>query len=268
MSDWVVVPALDEARDQLNDRFPDRDKSSDGSIGDTAHQGTSSSHNPDKTGTPEFRDGDSKNEVRARDFDADLRDPDGVTMEQVVQLWVTLARQGVLWWVRYIIYNGRIWHKRDGYVTRAYTGSNDHSKHCHVNNDFTQEADEVRGTNWHLLELGAPAPKPPATPAKLAVDNELGPKTIRRWQEIMGTTPDGVIDEEDSQLVRAVQKHLKETVDRNLVIDGQGIRQDGRTYKTVFALQRYLKSPVDGKMSVPKSLVVGALQRRLNEGRF
>lgn len=102
----------------------------------------------------------------------------------------------------------------------------------------------------------------------LAVDNELGPKTIRRWQQVMGTTADGVIDAKDSQLVRAVQRWLKDRVDPSLKIDGQGIKQDGRTYKTVFALQRYLKSPIDGKMSVPKSLVVGALQRRLNEGHF
>lgn len=265
---WVAVPALVEGRDQLDERFPNREHGAEGFVGDLAHQSSASSHNPDKTGKPEYADGDSKDEVRAWDADRDLNDPDGVSMEMVVQHMVTLARAGVLWWIRYIIYNGRIWHKRDGYVTRTYTGSNKHTDHVHVNNDFTQEADEVRGTNWQFRDLGAPTPKPPAIPAKLAVDNELGPKTIRRWQEIMGTTPDGVIDEEDSQLVRAVQKKLRDTVDRNLVIDGQGIRQDGRTYKTVFALQRYLKSPVDGKMSVPKSLVVGALQRRLNEGWF
>jgi murein L,D-transpeptidase YcbB/YkuD len=163
---WVVVPCLDEARDQLNARFPNRDKTSDGSIGDTRHQAGVSSHNPDRTGNPEYRDGDSKDEVRARDFDADLRDPAGVTMEQVVQLWVTLARRGVLWWVRYIIYKGRIWHKRDGFKTRVYTGSNPHDKHVHVNSDFSQAADTVTGTNWHLDDLkGAPKPKPAPNPA-------------------------------------------------------------------------------------------------------
>lgn len=160
---WVVVPNLNEARDQLDRRFPNRDRTSDGSIGDTRHQTSPSSHNPDRSGNPEYRDGDSLDEVRARDFDADLRDPGGVTMEQVVQHWVTLARQGVLWWVRYIIFNGRIWHRRDGFKTHAYTGSNKHDKHCHVNSDFTQAADTVTGTDWHLDQLGKPAPKPPAT---------------------------------------------------------------------------------------------------------
>ncbi len=262
-----AVPALVEGRDQLDARFPNREHGAEGFEGDAAHQGSPSSHNADKTGNPEYRDGDAKDEVRAWDADRDLKDPGGTTMEQVVQHMITLARAGVLWWIRYIIYNGRIWHRRDGFVTRVYTGSNQHGDHCHVNNDFTQAADEVRGTNWRFGDLGAPPPRV-NTPEKLAVDDELGPKTIRRWQEVMKTTPDGKIDPVNSQLVRAVQKHLKETVDRNLVIDGQGIKQDGHTYKTVFALQRYLKSPVDGKMSVPKSLVVGALQRRLNENRF
>ncbi|NYT96330.1 peptidoglycan-binding protein [Salinispora sp. H7-4] len=159
---WTVVPNLDEARDQLNRRFPDRDTRSDGSIGDTSHQRYPSSHNPDRTGRPEYRDGDQLDEVRARDFDADLHDPGGVTMEQVVQLWVTLARSGALWWVRYIIYQGRIWHRRHNFATRAYTGSNRHTTHCHVNSDFTQAADTVRRTDWQLDQLAGTAPVRPA----------------------------------------------------------------------------------------------------------
>lgn len=179
---WTVVPNLDEARDQLNERFPGRDTRSDGSIGDTAHQRYPSSHNPDRTGRPEYRDGDSRDEVRARDFDADLRDPDGVTMEQVVQLWVTLARSGALWWVRYIIYQGRIWHRRHGFATHTYTGSNRHTTHCHVNSDFTQAADTVRGTNWRLDQLGGTPPAPvrpapgPAVAFPLPTGHYFGPR--------------------------------------------------------------------------------------------
>lgn len=167
---WIVVPNLLEGRDQLNRRFPNRDKGAEGTIGDTDHKASPSSHNPDRTGSPEFRDGDSLDEVRAADFDKDLNHP-GVTMEQVVQLWVKLARAGVLWWVRYIIFNGRIWHRHEGFATRVYTGSNNHADHVHVNSDYTQAADEVRGTNWRLYELGtqpstpAPAPQPSGRPA-------------------------------------------------------------------------------------------------------
>lgn len=264
---WVVVPNLDELKDQLNARFPNRDKRSDGTIGDTSHQASASSHNPDRTGSPEFRDGDSKDEVRARDIDKDLND--SVTMEQLVQHWVNLARQGRLWWVRYIIFNGRIWHKRDGYVTRTYTGSNKHGDHVHMNSDFTQDADEVRGTNWGLSEIGGTPVNNPSNPGgQLDVDGELGPRTISKWQRVMGTPVDGVITPGNSDLVRAVQRKLKATVNNNLVVDGDGIYQNNRRYKTAEALQRYLGSPVDGIISAPVSLVVKALQRRLNEDRF
>lgn len=163
---WQVVPSLLEVKEQLDKRFPKRDKKSDGTIGNLAHQNSPSSHNPDKTGKPEHRDGDSKDEVRARDIDKDLNATDGVVMEDVVQLWVKLARAGVLWWIRYIIYNGRIWHTSDGFKTRTYTGSNKHTEHVHVTTDFTQKADEVTGTNWHLNDLKKPTPpkpKPPTT---------------------------------------------------------------------------------------------------------
>jgi len=267
---WVVVPNLDEARDQLNARFPNRGKSSDGSIGDIAHQVSSSSHNPDLTGLPEYRDGDTIDEVRARDFDKNLNDAAGVTMEDVVQLWVKLARSGQLWWIRYMIYKRRIWHKRDNYVTRVYTGSNPHDDHLHLNSDFTQAADTIRGTNWYLSALSGTPSVPPVInpPDSLIVDGSLGPKTISRWQRFMRTPVDGIISHPNSALVRAVQTRLKATVDRNLVIDGFGIEQNGHRYKTVGALQRYLGSPVDEIMSYPESLVVKALQRRLNENRF
>lgn len=161
---WIVVPPLVEVKEQLDKRFPKRDKKTDGTIGNLAHQGSPSSHNPDRTGNPEHRDGDSKDEVRARDIDKDLNDAGGVVMEDVVQLWVKLARAGVLWWVRYIIYNGRIWHKSDGFKTRVYTGSNQHEGHVHVTNDFTQKADEAKGTNWHLSDLKKPTTPKPTTP--------------------------------------------------------------------------------------------------------
>ena len=108
---------------------------------------------------------------------------------------------------------------------------------------------------------------PPAV-AQLVVNGVLDKATIKRWQQVMGTPVDGVITPGDSKLVRKVQERLKATVDGSLKVDGDGIYQNGKFYKTVAALQRYLKSPVDGRISEGRSQVVMALQRRLNEGRF
>lgn len=116
----------------------------------------------------------------------------------------------------------------------------------------------------------SPSPRPTPTPVTehIAVDGQLGPETISRWQHIMGTPVDGVISTPKSDLVVAVQRRLKATVDHRLEVDGSGIFQDGERYKTVGALQRYLKSPVDERISKGRSNVIVALQRRLNEGRF
>jgi hypothetical protein len=139
-----------------------------------------------------------------------------------------------------------------------YTGRKDEMHFEIVGNaaSVKRVASKIRGT-----QAG------PAT-AQLSVDGELGEKTIRRWQQIMKTPVDGKISASNSDLVRAVQQRLKDTVDRSIVVDGEGLAQDGKVTKTVGALQRYLKSPVDGKISKPTSEVVKALQRRLNEGRF
>ncbi|MFI5910927.1 glycoside hydrolase family 25 protein [Dactylosporangium sp. NPDC051541] len=113
-----------------------------------------------------------------------------------------------------------------------------------------------------------PAPKPSTG---LAVDGQLGPATVRRWQQVMGTVQDGVITQPPgrSSLVAAVQRHLNSHIGVGLTVDGQGIRQDGHTVSlTTRALQRYLGTPQDGVLSLPSSECVKALQRRLNEGRF
>lgn len=113
-----------------------------------------------------------------------------------------------------------------------------------------------------------PSPTQPAKPKELLVDGNLGEKTIRRWQEVMKTTVDGVIDEPKSELVLAVQRKLKMTVNHRQVLSGFGIKQDGVYRPTVANLQKYLKSPTDGVIDREKSQVIKALQRRLNENRF
>jgi hypothetical protein len=149
---WTVVPCLDALRDQLDLLAPGRDKSSDGSIGDTAHSARPSSHNPDRTGSPEYRDGDTADEIRARDFDKDLR-TENLSMLMVVRHLVEGGRSGRFWWIRYVIYQGVIYHKSYKFAARTYTGVNHHDEHAHVNSDFSQAADTVRGVAYHFEEI-------------------------------------------------------------------------------------------------------------------
>lgn len=123
-------------------------------------------------------------------------------------------------------------------------------------------------------------PTPTPAPAKqLVVDGALGRQTITRWQQIMGTVPDGVISAR-SMLTMAVQTHINAAGCRDqdgqaLAVDGKGIGPNvGARYpatgttRTITALQRYLAVTVDGYLTADKSATIRALQTRLNEGRF
>ena len=94
---------------------------------------------------------------------------------------------------------------------------------------------------------------------RLDVDGELGPKTISKWQAIVGTTVDGVISSPKSELIYWVQRYLADRVNHRLVADSEF------GPKTIGALQVYLGTPVTQRMD---PVTVKALQRRLNEGRF
>lgn len=118
-----------------------------------------------------------------------------------------------------------------------------------------------------------PTTPPPAPAAEaLDVDGDLGPKTITRWQQVMGTTVDGSISD-PSELVEAVQTALNNDGCRDydgnvLDVDGEGIVQDGNRYKTVYALQVRLGTTRDGRLDPGDSEAIRALQVRLNAGTF
>jgi hypothetical protein len=152
---WTLVPCLQEFREQINEVAPNRDKASDGVIGDYNHQKGDSSHNPDDTGRGNSEwdtDPDGKEEVRAVDIDIDFRQP-GITARRLVDHLLHYAKNGTFWWIRYIIYDGKIYSKSTGFAERDYRGSNPHDKHIHINSDFTQAADNKTGCNYRLREL-------------------------------------------------------------------------------------------------------------------
>jgi hypothetical protein len=228
-------------------------------IGDKPHQAQISDHNEDDTPgirTPQT-DADNVQEHRAVDvmlgpsFD---RSQANSLVKDLVSRPANTGR------VTLVIFDGYEYSKRTGF-TKVARSTDKHTDHVHVSG---LASDDDNTADWDLSAPGSH----PQVEDPLDVDGELGPNTIRKWQKVMGTTVDGKIDRDDSQLVRAVQEKLKATVDHRLVVDGQGIVQNGKFYKTVGALQRYLGSPVDGRLSVPKSQAVKALQRRLNENRF
>lgn len=142
---WVLTTSLAALRRDLNATFPSRDKASDGTIGDAAHQLETSGHNPDDTAgsKSEYIDADTKQEVRAFDADNDLRDPRGIDFQQVIDaiLRTPADRDRLM----YIIHRRKIWRKRTGWKQETYTGSSPHNEHGHFSGDPNQDEN---GAPW------------------------------------------------------------------------------------------------------------------------
>jgi hypothetical protein len=131
MSTWVLIPSLVSLRAAFDHECPDRDRASDGAVGDLAHQQESSDHNPDETGRTPSEDSDGVNEVHAIDVDDDLRRP-GWTMQMCVDAEV--AHQlalGASCPLQNIIYNRRIWSRSWGWTPHPYDGASPHTEHAH-----------------------------------------------------------------------------------------------------------------------------------------
>jgi len=154
---WVLTRNLQAFRDQMNYYFPNRDKTSDGTIGDYAHTQEKSGHNPDDTsqGNAEWdNDSDTKSEVRAIDIDSNTRDPD-VSMEDIFQHLRALGKsQGSKFPIRYIIYNKRIARASNNWAIEDYNGASAHTEHIHLSGQYSDSADE-NYYNYRLDELVA-----------------------------------------------------------------------------------------------------------------
>jgi len=152
---WVLTAGLNNLRSQVNARWPNRDKKSDGTIGDAAHQAESSSdHNPDDTaGSRPGWDGDSDSlqEVRAWDMDSDLGES-GTTAQMVVDHLRKLPNLSSV--IRYMIYNRKLYHSRDNFEPTTYTGSSAHTEHIHFSGAWTNAGDSNTTFDFQLRKVG------------------------------------------------------------------------------------------------------------------
>ena len=138
--------------------------------------------------------------------------------------------------------------------------------------ELSARADAIAGGSYPT-QAPSPAPIPAPAPSGLAVDGWVGPATVSRWQQIMGTIVDGVISGQysgskkyharlssiqyqgngQSQLVKAVQGAV-------------GVAQDGFLGPdTINAIQGRLGVARDGYFGPDTAT---ALQNRLNSGSF
>ena len=125
-----LCKAGQQLREQFDDSFPDRDRTSDGWIADARHVAAGKSDH-----IPSI---DSKT-VRAIDVDRDVSGKAKPDLMPDIANQIRLCAKAGDKRISYVIFNGRIASSRMGWRWRKYSGSNPHNHHCHIS--FTPKGD-------------------------------------------------------------------------------------------------------------------------------
>jgi len=129
MKAWLSKAAV-QLREQTDDSFPDRDRSSDGWIADARHMSAGKSdHIPDA----------SSGVVRAIDIDRDLSGKAKPDVMPYLAEQIRVAAKSGEKRIAYIIFDSRIASSKKSWAWRPYNGFNKHNHHCHIS--FTKEGD-------------------------------------------------------------------------------------------------------------------------------
>lgn len=138
MAEWFVAPSLLRLRAQVDQVWPQRDRSSDGTIGDPSHAAAVSSHNPCWRCPGRLR-----GVVRGMDLDND-GDP-GQQTPLVTDVKDAAIGDPRVW---YVIWNRRIYSRTYGWQARVYTGANPHDRHLHISLREDTEAAVFDTADW------------------------------------------------------------------------------------------------------------------------
>ena len=177
-------------------------------IGDLAHQGGTSGHNPDDYPPlrAELTDSDLDPEVRALDFmiGTQFTTQDGWDLVNALVEGVDKQR------VYYVIYRSTIWRRATGFKPESY-GGNNHNDHVHVSGYV---ADDENGKDWQSVLALKEDDMP-------TVDEIWGKKYRDYVPNPDGTRPDRTTGEllslarEDSHYARTEAEAIREELTNN-----------------------------------------------------
>lgn len=206
---WREAKSLQQLEKELQASYPG---TTTWELGDKAHQGTWSDHNPNDSGV-----------VCAKDILAD----GGLSLQRLADHLVAHPHPNL----RYVIFNRRIAERSNGFDWKAYNGKSPHDKHLHVS---VGNGPDGRGTrdydstaSWRIAEIKDGKPSVPAKPSKPTTpnnDEEYDMPTQRRGAKGLyvrilqallvawgfKVTIDGIFGAQTERQLRAFQaKHAK-----------------------------------------------------------
>jgi hypothetical protein len=159
MANWRLAESLKQLRVQLNAQFPERDKKSDGSVGDLSHSKRKSDHNPNSRGV-----------VTAIDV---THNPQKTI--NCFQLAEALQKSKDPR-IKYLIFNSKITVQGDISKWKSYSGANAHKHHLHISVSSDPALyDSRKAWNLQLNSAVTPENSPPATIIAKNVDTEDTP---------------------------------------------------------------------------------------------
>ena len=189
---WHLAPALEQLRAEVNKKWPNRSKASDGTIGDASHSARTSDHNPNSRGS-----------VNAMDIT--VAGIDKGTLIAVAKKHPS---------VRYIISDRRIMNRDIGnFRSRPYSGSNPHTKHVHISL-YQSATAENRTQSWGLADAkpvsgvgGSSSPTYSAISGAIPLAKLYSKgEPVKRIQKAVGVKADGYYGPDTRDAVKSFQK--------------------------------------------------------------
>ena len=175
---WRIAESLKTLRTQINAAYPNRDKASDGGIGNAEHASRNSDHNP------WVKDSHGMGVVTAIDIDEDL-----ASNIHSIEAIVSAIRASRDKRVKYIIYERRITVAgSDLQRWKAYHGANAHEHHAHISvNSDPKLYDSTKAWDIGITKNSA-AMQPSDSPSTIENDQTNVSKPVDSPTETPPTT--------------------------------------------------------------------------------